>query len=134
MTQVSTWRDLAALRWWLLLGSLLIGTIIFLSLTSQPLNTDAIEFGDKWGHLLAYGVLMSWFGLLTWRQVQWRFALGFVVLGVTLEFIQGLTGYRQFDPLDVAANMLGVMLGYGLCATRFRDLLLGLERRLLVGG
>lgn len=125
------WRDLRALRWWRLIGILLVLVIIFLSLQPNPMDMSGVEFGDKWGHLVAYGTLMAWFGLIVVRSRQIWFASVFVLLGVSLEFIQGQTGYRSFDLMDMAANSLGVMLGYGLCATRFRYTLHYLESRMI---
>jgi glycopeptide antibiotics resistance protein len=40
------------------------------------------------------------------------YALGFTLMGVTLEFLQGMTGYRSFEVLDMAANTGGVALGW----------------------
>jgi VanZ family protein len=125
------WLDLQALRWWRLLGLCLICSIVFLSLQANPMELSRVEMGDKWAHLLAYGVLMAWFGLIVHRRWQWLPAVLFVLLGVGLEFIQGLTGYRYFDMADMLANALGVMLGYWLCATRFRYFLSHLESRFL---
>ena len=33
-------------------------------------------------------------------------------MGVALEFIQGWTGYRTYDPFDMLANTIGVALGW----------------------
>ena len=30
-------------------------------------------------------------------------------MGIALEFLQGMTGYRTFDVLDMAANAAGVL-------------------------
>jgi len=44
---------------------------------------------------------------------QWRrrlgHAAGFIAMGIALEFLQGMTGYRTFDVLDMAANAAGVL-------------------------
>ena len=73
-----------------------------------------LSHGDKLGHLLAYGVLMFWFAGLYHRRYWSRLAIGFILLGVALEYLQGLTGYRTHDPLDMLANSLGVAVGAGL--------------------
>ena len=56
---------------------------------------------------------MLWFSLL-YRSGRARLAygLGFVALGVLLEFIQGTLGYRSFEVADMVANTLGVLLGW----------------------
>jgi VanZ family protein len=33
-------------------------------------------------------------------------------LGVAVEFLQGMTGYRHFEPSDMVANANGVLLGW----------------------
>jgi glycopeptide antibiotics resistance protein len=44
---------------------------------------------------------------------QWRtrlaYAAGFVAMGIAIEFLQGMTSYRTFDVLDMAANAAGVL-------------------------
>jgi glycopeptide antibiotics resistance protein len=34
-------------------------------------------------------------------------------MGVGLEFVQGWLAYRTFDTMDMAANTIGVLLGWG---------------------
>lgn len=72
-----------------------------------------MQQGDKLGHLAAYGSLMFWFALLyPERALRWRYALGFVAMGIGLEFVQGGLAYRTFDVLDMLANTIGVLLGW----------------------
>ena len=40
------------------------------------------------------------------------FAVAFITMGVALEFLQGMTGYRTFDVFDMLANAVGVALGW----------------------
>jgi glycopeptide antibiotics resistance protein len=40
------------------------------------------------------------------------YAIGFTAMGISLEFLQRMTGYRHFDPLDMVANTIGVALGW----------------------
>ena len=98
-------------------GWLVAAAIVFLSLTPNPPELD-LEQGDKLGHLLSYGVLSLWFCLLYrgW-QVRLGFAALWVGMGIALEFAQGATGYRTFEFADMAANSLGVLLGWGISAT-----------------
>ena len=124
------WLELKWLVWWRRLSFLLILLIIFLSLQPNPVDTSGIALGDKWAHLLAYGGLMGWFGLIVIRAFQWRFALAFIALGVALEFVQGMTGYRNFDYGDMLANALGVGFGYWLCSSRFSNALFFIEYNL----
>jgi VanZ family protein len=86
--------------------------IVWLSLTPAPPRID-IEQGDKLGHFLAYGALMFWFGMLyRGKAARWGYAIGFVAMGVGLEIIQGLLGYRTYDEFDMLANTIGVLLGW----------------------
>jgi glycopeptide antibiotics resistance protein len=33
-------------------------------------------------------------------------------MGIAIEFLQRMTGYRTFDVLDMVANAVGVLLGW----------------------
>ena len=100
---------------WRLLGWGLIASVIYLSLTASPPEILEFAFADKLEHLLAYAVLMGWFGqLYVTKPAQLAWAVGFCLLGVTLEFAQGWGGVRFFDVWDMAANALGVLLGWWL--------------------
>jgi VanZ family protein len=98
-------------------GWLYAAAIVFLSLTPKPPD-PGFEHGDKLGHLLAYGLLMFWFCFLyRTRYTRLAYGIGWIALGVALEFAQGATGYRSFEIADMAANSLGVLLGWGISAT-----------------
>jgi VanZ family protein len=83
--------------------------IVWLSLTPSLPPID-VSHGDKAGHVFAYAVLMFWFAQLYARRVF--FAVGFIAMGIALEFAQGASGYRSFDVIDMAANALGVLAGW----------------------
>lgn len=96
-------------RIWIILGWLLVLTVIYLSLTPKPPPTG-MNFGDKIGHFAAYASLMGW-----WHQIDrnaYRLALIFVLMGLTLEILQSLSGFRQGDIFDMAANTVGVGIGW----------------------
>ena len=65
---------------------------------------------DKLYHFIVYALLSLGFVLLagTPRRLL-GVALGLIVYGVILEWLQGLTGYRQMELLDMLANSLGVI-------------------------
>lgn len=124
-------QPLRFIKLWLALGWLAVGAVIYLSLTSNPINIS-IANGDKLGHFLAYGVMMGWFVQL--YQSRWMLtlhALFFVVTGVTLEYLQSYYG-RYFEYADMAANTGGVLLGLLMLLTPMRTLLLRLEGRFLI--
>lgn len=98
-------------------GWLYAAAIVFLSLTPRPPRIE-VEHGDKLGHLLAYGLLMFWFCFLyRYRHTRLAYGIGWIAMGVALEFAQRATGTRSFEVADMIANSLGVLLGWGISAT-----------------
>ena len=96
-------------RLWRFLGWALVLVVIYLSLTPKP-PPVTMTFGDKVGHLAAYASLMGW-----WLQIDRRperLALLFVLMGLALEILQSLSGFRNGDIFDMAANTLGVGVGW----------------------
>ena len=89
----------------------MVAAIFWLSLTPSPPPLE-ITAGDKLGHLAAYGALLFWFCGL-YRKIRTRLLYGtaFIVMGVGLEVLQGMLGYRTYDVLDMTANSVGVLLG-----------------------
>lgn len=98
---------------WLVIGWLLVIAVICVSLLPD-LPSTSFQNTDKIGHVVSYGVLMWWFVQLTLKRSHLSVAIGLIALGITLEFIQSATGYRTGEMWDVAANVLGVLLGWGL--------------------
>lgn len=85
---------------------------IYLSLTPYPLEIPVPQ-GDKYGHVAAYATLMLWHCQIrsdTRFRVGW--AITFIALGIVLEFMQRLTGYRTFEIDDMMADGAGVLLGW----------------------
>jgi len=99
----------------LALGWAWVAAIVFLSLTPAPPRID-LEGGDKLGHFFAYAVLSYWFCQFYFRRARLYCALGFVAMGVALEFAQRAVGYRSFELADMAADALGVAAGWGAAA------------------
>lgn len=100
---------------WRGLGWLGVAGLALLSLLPLPQIGPELPQGDKWGHLLAYASLTLYFA--QWavsRRQRARQALGLLALGAMLECLQGLTGYRRGDWLDLLANGAGVLLGASL--------------------
>jgi len=88
---------------WVLVISIVVGRL------APMLPNVGVKGGDKIMHLLAYFGLTLWFsGLYPLRQL-WVIALGFFLLGATLEVLQAvLTAHRQMDIRDLAANTMGI--------------------------
>jgi VanZ family protein len=100
-------------RLWIGVGWALVAGVIYGSLMHSPPSLG-FQQGDKLEHLGSYGLLMFWFcQLYVEPRVRLGYALGFVALGVALEFVQGWTGYRDFEVADMFADAAGVALGWG---------------------
>jgi len=95
----------------LALGWAWAAAIVFFSLTPSP-PAAGFEGGDKLGHFLAYATLTYWFSQFYFHSTRVFYALGFVAMGVGLEFAQGALGYRSFELADMIANALGVAAGW----------------------
>jgi VanZ family protein len=115
-----------------MLGWALVVVVICLSLAPISVDIAPVEHGDKVEHAVAYGTLMVWFACLyVARPARVGYALGFVALGIILEFLQRETGYREFELLDMAADAAGVIVGFWLAPPRFPNYLAIMERALI---
>jgi len=120
-------------RLWLAVGALLVVAICVLSLMPESAGEDATrpEGADKVEHVLAYGLLMFWFAHLEPEmRGRIRLAAGIAGIGIALECLQGLIGHREFSAADLAANGLGVAVGWLVSPPRGPDVLRLLEARL----
>ena len=109
---------------WLAIGWLLVLLVCYFSLTSTPPKIDVqFKYLDKLEHLLSYFVLMFWFAQLYLKnKTRIYYALFFILLGITLEVLQGLGGVRFFEYADMLANTTGVVIGYVLTRGRVKSL------------
>jgi VanZ family protein len=102
-------------------------SVLVLSLI--PIEVNLGEGSDKLEHFVAYGAMSFWFGLLyVQRRWQLGFALGFVLMGVAVEYLQGMTDYRDFEVGDMVADALGAFLGFALLQTPLGNALVWVER------
>lgn len=115
MTDGDLRSQLVLRRTWLAVGWLLVAAVLYLSLTPFPPPLPPFANSDKFEHALAYLVLMLWFAqLYPSSAARWRVAFLLVALGVLIEYLQGWSGYRDFDYLDMVADAVGVALGWAL--------------------
>jgi VanZ family protein len=115
-------------RLWNALGVGFVLLVIYLSLAAPPRNLDLPNVFDV-GHIVAYFWLTIWFAQIhRGARRRWAFAAGFGAMGIALEYIQGMTGYRQFDPADMVRNFIGVGIGLALAYTSLQDVLYRVER------
>lgn len=69
--------------------------------------------GDKFHHALAYFACMfCWAQWRTGPVPRLKLAIIFIVMGALIECLQGLTSYRSFEWLDMAADTVGVALAW----------------------
>lgn len=116
-------------RIWLLLGWGMVFSVFVLSLI--PLNVDLEEGRDKIAHFISYGSIAFWFAMLfEGRARQIAIAVAFAAMGVGIEFLQRMTGYRTFDVADMIANGIGAALGWALAQTPLRNTLARAEKLL----
>jgi len=101
------------------IGWTLVAVITAASLWPEPSIPDVgVSWNDKLGHIVAYLVLMLWFAQLYSRPRHPWIGLRLVALGIFIEILQWLSGYRYFELADIGANTLGVAVGWLLAGTR----------------
>jgi len=112
---------------WLALGWLWVAAVFYLSLMPHPPEPVSFNGVDKFEHALAYALLMLWFCQL-YSERRIRLFLPFVAMGVGIEILQGMSGYRYFEYSDMLANTTGVLIGWGLAQTGLGSVLFKIER------
>ncbi len=115
---------------WLFTGCLLIALVVYLSLIPALPSID-ITAADKVAHIFAYATLTLWFLQLYPADRRAMLVIGFIMMGIALEFLQGLTASRSFEYADIAANTGGVALGWLLAKTRLSNTLHVIEKQLI---
>jgi len=119
-------------NFWLGIGFLLVALVIALSLMPHPPNVGHFRGNDKLGHFAAYVAMTFWFGqIYTRNRARWTIALSFVILGISLEYLQLLSGYRTFEYADMGANAAGVLCALLLTQTPLSRCLAVVERSLV---
>ena len=115
---------------WLVVGYILVAYVLYSSLTPSPITMD-VKYFDKYAHTFGHFVLMGWFmQIYHERKSVYLCAAFFISLGTSLEFIQGMTGYRFYDVNDMLANASGVLLAWLLIRTPFPKILCYIDSKL----
>ena len=91
---------------------LYLALVSYLSLAESG-NTPGIRSWDKLAHTLAY----SGFAILSGAVARRHWQLLLLLLacagyGLLMEYLQGLTTYRQASIGDMIANITGLVVGY----------------------
>lgn len=114
---------------WRIIAFMNIALIIFLSIVPGPKDMGQLIGMDKLLHVLAYAFTMFWCRMCySEKKHIIMFSIGLILMGGTLEIMQGLTGYRMMSAYDMIANSIGVLLGLVLARTRLSMLLSNVER------
>ena len=93
-------------------GVAYVTLILVAVLSLMPVPETAVNVSDKVMHFVVYFILSAGFMVLVRQQSNIvKVAIGLVLYGVALEFLQGLTGYRMMEFLDMVANSSGVVAG-----------------------
>lgn len=114
--------------WVLMIAAIAIGSLM----PSAGLPGLPFPGADKLQHLLGYAVLSA-FAVMLFAQerAQLRAAVALALLGLAIEGAQGaLTASRTADPLDLLANVAGVLSGLSLRATGVARLLQRVDKLL----
>jgi hypothetical protein len=126
----------AAPRWrtgWLALGAALMLTVAALALlpAARQLNAMALALpqGDKLLHVLAFAVLMGWWGNL-YRHARQRLgvAAACLLFGLLIECAQWPHAPEDASMWDLAADALGLGIGALLLRTPLAGVLARAER------
>ena len=97
-------EELRYRRLWVAVGVGLVLFVIYESLTPHPIDAGEVG-GLSFGHLLAYLTMTLWFCQLFEGWVaRLMIATAFILMGVGLEYAQGMTTYRTFDIADMRDN------------------------------
>ncbi len=98
-----------------------LGIFSLSTFLSFPVQIEGVGYLDKIEHCFAYFVLVLSFliaykkaGFLT-KQLSLRILVLSSLYGFSLELVQYLFfDYRYFEWIDAGANVLGVLLGFGV--------------------
>lgn len=122
--------DLKLSLLWLSLGCVMVALVVYLSLTSNPVDTGlSFPYEDKAFHVMAYFVLMTWFAQIYHGRLQRNvIAVMLVIMGVTLEYLQSFDPNRSYEYADMFANSTGVVLGLLVTLTSVKNCLIRFEK------
>ena len=96
--------------WLLAILAVVVGSV--LPSDSGAIQTlERVPLSDKVEHAAMYALLVFLPAIHERRRVVVSIALGAIALGVGLEFIQLMTGWRDFEVGDMIADAIGVCIG-----------------------
>ena len=107
-------------RWWVALSGLLVvgvsvaAVVPALFWLPRP-NVSGPGF-DKWLHFATFLFLTVWFVGQYPKRSYWRIALWLAAFGALIELVQRSLTYRSADFYDLAADLLGIIVGLVVAA------------------
>ncbi|MCK5395269.1 MAG: VanZ family protein [Gammaproteobacteria bacterium] len=130
---VKAFPDLRLRSLWLVIGYALVALVVFLSLTSDPVDTGLhFPYEDKVYHAFAYFTLMVWFAQIYHGKSQrYMIAAILISMGFAFEFLQSFNPNRYAELGDMVANVSGVILGFSITLTSVKNTLLKIEDMIL---
>lgn len=117
---------------WLIVGLIYISAIFYFSLRFVEYSKPKYEHFDKVLHFNAYLFLMGYFTQIFERKNHFKLLMMFLLMGVSIEFLQLATGYRSFEFLDMIANTAGIICGGIITRTYFPELISKIDSLLYV--
>jgi len=122
--------DLRLRYLWLTIGFVLVVLVIYLSLTGEPIAMVGLfAYEDKLYHAFAYFTLMAWFSQIYHHRFQRNMlAVIFILMGLTMEYLQSLNPNRFAEFGDMAANVAGVGLGFAVTLSGAKNVLVRIEK------
>ena len=66
---------------------------------------------DKWLHGITFVILAVWFAGLFRTRSYWKIGVGLILFGLFIEGCQQLVTYRSAEMFDVAADIIGIVIG-----------------------
>lgn len=114
LKNASLWRALSVVLLVVVLVAAVSPALWFFDTVNDALSW--LDNSDKWVHALTFVALAIWFAGLFERQAWWRIAIGLLLFGLLVEFLQLQLSYRMADWHDIAANTAGIIVGLAVAA------------------
>ena len=109
------------LHFWRIAGLVLLLLVLLSALMpavwfwdDKPGALAWLRNADKLLHMITFTVLAIWFSGQYRRASYLRVAAGLLLFGLLIEFCQYLVGYREAEWFDMAANMVGIAVGFAV--------------------
>ena len=105
---------LRLLKLWYVLGALMLLGVLTICLIPLKLPPSAANYNDKVMHVITFVLLTVWFGSLQKkydRSGHLKLFVSILFYGIAIEVLQSFTAYRSSELADVAADLIGILIG-----------------------